>query len=120
MQELLIAKFNKSCPYSVPMYIEKRENQTVEDFKDSLGYKRLSNTDKVEFESKDSYFERMSGILALYAALIQINNVEKNSFFGLSTAWTWIASLLNSKPRDITATILLVFLEVFIYPYILN
>jgi hypothetical protein len=82
-----------------------------------LGYKKKSTStdNNVEFENRDSYIERMSGLIALYGALLQIDNFPSphlKEYFGTSHVWTWIARILNLKPLDITPTILLTFLEI--------
>jgi len=73
------------------------------------GYRKRLSGDG--FESQESYVERISGILAVYAAILQTPTVTVHPH-GLKHAWTWLARLLNMKAQDITATVLLIFLEI--------
>jgi hypothetical protein len=81
----------------------------------ALGYKKKlsakDENDPASYETEEQYFERMSGILSLYAAFTQINFPGKHPH-GLSHAWAWLARVLNIKPRRITAQLVLTFLEV--------
>ena len=91
------------------------------------GYKVIGGV----LEAEDNYYKRISGIVRLYAAIIQYpvpkeivsssdNAVILNDVifsqphpFGPEHGWEWLANILNSDPRGgITATALLHFLEV--------
>lgn len=87
-----------------------------------LGYKK--RTDGVGWESKQDYYTRMAGYVALYAACLQQSNVlsfsppseqvETRAIanpLGVTAAWRWLARLVNQKPQRISATILLAFLK---------
>ena len=97
------------------------------------GYKVIGGV----LEAEDNYYKRISGIVRLYAAIIQypvpkeivssINDavmLDDVIFlqphpFGPEHGWEWLANVLNSDPRGgITATALLHFLEVYdLYAY---
>lgn len=116
MPDILIAQFNKSCPYTIPLYFHKQENQSEEEYRTLIGFKKISSGDTIEFESKDSYTERMSGIIALYAAILQTTDqIGSTSPFSLSSAWVWLAKFLNLKSIEASAAILLIFLEVSLH-----
>ena len=82
-------------------------------------------------EVDDNYYKRISGVVRLYAAIIQypvpkeIVSCSNNEMiygnaaflqphpFGPEHGWEWLANILNNDPRSgITATALLHFLEV--------
>ena len=92
------------------------------------GYRVVAGT----LESEESYYKRISGIIRLYAAIIQYPvpkdmvsaSVSMGPFLyicflfqphphGPEHGWAWLANILNAEPRSgITATALLHFLEV--------
>ena len=53
----------------------------------------------------------MAGILSLYAAVTQID-FPGNHPHGIANGWSWIARMLNLKPKRITAQLVLSFLQV--------
>ncbi|KAJ3096309.1 Nuclear pore complex nucleoporin component [Phlyctochytrium planicorne] len=63
------------------------------------------------FESDDKYNERMCGMVALYAAVVQTKDYV-NNIYGIDFGWQWLARILNKKPRSISPMILHAFLEV--------
>ena len=66
-------------------------------------------------ESEDIYLKRMSGVIRLYAAIIQTPSMfpDKPHPHGLEHGWAWLARMLNLEPHPtITATALYDFLEV--------
>lgn len=73
----------------------------------AVGYKKRDDKD---FESEIQYGERMCGILAFYAALIQMQ--PSSNAHGMDNGWTWFARILNMKPRKITPLIIHTFLEI--------
>ena len=66
-------------------------------------------------ESSDLFLKRMSGLVRLYAAIVQSeppNPTHKNPH-GLQHGWVWFARVLNSAPHPtLTASALHDFLEV--------
>ena len=73
-------------------------------------------------ESKEQYYNRMGGIVTLYATLLQAEQVPvlvgeaiqmqpAQNGLGAPVAWAWLARLLNQQPQRITATLLLAFLK---------
>lgn len=65
--QLLVARFNVSCPYTVPCYPRKQTNQSEEDYLLALGYIKK----KAGFETEEAFMERMAGFLSLFVAIIQ-------------------------------------------------
>jgi len=105
LTRILMAKFHKSCCYTVPHYIPKLQGQKPEEHLRALGY--------LNKETEESYFRRMSGLIALYAAILQSDPLQGRPHpYGIEHAWTWMARTLNRPPRRITATLVHTFLQV--------
>uniref|UniRef100_A0AAQ4NX72 mRNA export factor GLE1 n=1 Tax=Gasterosteus aculeatus aculeatus TaxID=481459 RepID=A0AAQ4NX72_GASAC len=66
--ELFLAHLHKKCPYSVPHYPPMKDGTPVEEYQRILGYR----VDDSGVEGQDSFLKRMSGMIRLYAAVIQL------------------------------------------------
>ncbi|KAM6183142.1 mRNA export factor GLE1 [Erethizon dorsatum] len=111
--DLILAHLHKKCPYSVPFYPAFREGMALEDYQRMLGYQVKES----KVEQQDNFLKRMSGMIRLYAAIIQLRwpygNQQASHPHGLSHGWRWLAQVVNMEPlSDVTATILFDFLEV--------
>uniref|UniRef100_G1Q5K6 mRNA export factor GLE1 n=1 Tax=Myotis lucifugus TaxID=59463 RepID=G1Q5K6_MYOLU len=111
--DLILAHLHKNCPYSVPLYPAFREGMALEDYQRMLGYQVKDS----KVEQQDRFLKRMSGMLHLYAAIIQLRwpygTRREVHPHGLNHGWRWLAQILNMEPLpDVTATLLLDFLEV--------
>ncbi|XP_012673235.2 nucleoporin GLE1 isoform X1 [Clupea harengus] len=111
--DLILAHLHKKCPYSVPYYPPMKEGTSVEDYQRILGYR----VEDSGVEAQDSFLKRMSGMIRLYAAIIQLRwpytNKQTPDPHGLNHGWRWLAQMLNMEPlADVTATLLFDFLEV--------
>ncbi|XP_041642391.1 nucleoporin GLE1 [Cheilinus undulatus] len=110
--DFLLAHLHKKCPYAVPHYPPMKEGTPVEEYQRILGYR----VDDSGVEGQDSFLKRMSGMIRLYAAIIQLKwpySTKQGSPHSLNHGWRWIAQMLNMEPiADITATLLFDFLEV--------
>ncbi|XP_005413614.1 PREDICTED: nucleoporin GLE1 isoform X2 [Chinchilla lanigera] len=111
--DLILAHLHKKCPYSVPFYPAFREGMALEDYQRMLGYQVKES----KVEQQDNFLKRMSGMIRLYAAIIQLRwpygNQQATHPHGLSHGWCWLAQVVNMEPlSDVTATILFDFLEV--------
>lgn len=111
--ELLLAHLHKKCPYSVPYCPQRKDGDTAEEHHRLLGYR----VDDSGVEGEDSFLKRMSGMIRLYAAIIQIrwpySSKQGSAPHGLNHGWRWLAQMLNLEPlADVTATLLFDFLEV--------
>uniref|UniRef100_UPI0037E9A1F7 mRNA export factor GLE1 n=1 Tax=Semicossyphus pulcher TaxID=241346 RepID=UPI0037E9A1F7 len=110
--DFLLAHLHKKCPYAVPHYPPMKEGTPVEEYQRILGYR----VDDSGVEGQDSFLKRMSGMIRLYAAIIQLKwpyGSKQGSPHGLNHGWRWLAQMLNMEPiADITATLLFDFLEV--------
>ncbi|XP_022434274.1 nucleoporin GLE1 isoform X1 [Delphinapterus leucas] len=111
--DLILAHLHKKCPYSVPFYPAFKEGMALEDYQRMLGYKVMD----CRAEQQDSFLKRMSGMIRLYAAIIQLRwpygNRQEIHPHGLNHGWRWLAQILNMEPlSDVTATLLFDFLEV--------
>ncbi|KAM6047654.1 mRNA export factor GLE1 [Chlamydotis macqueenii] len=111
--ELFLAHLHKKCPYSVPFYPALKEGTSMEEYQRILGYQVKDS----KVEEQDHFLKRMSGLICLYAVIIQVRwpygNKQGPHPHGLDHGWRWLAQMLNMEPlADVTATLLLVFLEV--------
>ncbi|XP_028281658.1 nucleoporin GLE1-like [Parambassis ranga] len=111
--DLILACLHKKCPYAVPHYPPMKDGTPVEEYQKILGYR----VGESGVEDQDSFLKRMSGMIRLYAAIIQMRwpYISKQGSLphGLNHGWRWLAQMLNMEPlADITATLLLDFLEV--------
>lgn len=111
--DLILAHLHKKCPYSVPFYPAFKEGMALEDYQKMLGYQVKES----KVEQQDNFLKRMSGMIRLYAAVIQLRwpygNQQATHPHGLSYGWRWLAQVVNMEPlSDVTATILFDFLEV--------
>uniref|UniRef100_A0A8C6TZV4 mRNA export factor GLE1 n=1 Tax=Neogobius melanostomus TaxID=47308 RepID=A0A8C6TZV4_9GOBI len=108
--ELFLAHLHKKCPYSIPYLPQRKHSASAEE---RLGYR----VDDSGVEGEDSFLKRMSGMIRLYAAIIQIRwpygSKQGPAPHGLNHGWRWLAQMLNLEPlADTTATLLFDFLEV--------
>ncbi|XP_019716550.1 mRNA export factor GLE1 [Hippocampus comes] len=111
--DLFLAHLHKKCPYAVPHYPRMKDGTPVDEYQRILGYR----VDDSGVEGQDSFLKRMSGMIRLYAAIIQLrwpfDSKHTSPTHGLNHGWRWLAQMLNMEPiADITATLLLDFLEV--------
>ncbi|XP_061056922.1 mRNA export factor GLE1 [Eubalaena glacialis] len=111
--DLILAHLHKKCPYSVPFYPAFKEGMALEDYRRMLGYQVTDS----RVEQQDNFLKRMSGMIRLYAAIIQLRwpygNRQEIHPHGLNHGWRWLAQILNMEPlSDVTATLLFDFLEV--------
>ncbi|KFV64082.1 Nucleoporin GLE1, partial [Dryobates pubescens] len=111
--DLFLAHLHKKCPYSVPFYPALKEGTSMEEYQRMLGYQVKDSM----VEEQDNFLKRMSGMIRLYAALIQLRwpygDQQGTHPHGLSYGWRWLAQMVNMEPlADVTATLLFDFLEV--------
>ncbi|GAB1286170.1 mRNA export factor GLE1 [Apodemus speciosus] len=111
--DLILAHLHKKCPYSVPFYPAFKEGMALEDYQRMLGYQVTDS----KVEQQDNFLKRMSGMIRLYAAIIQLQwpygKRQEGHPHGLNHGWRWLAQILNMEPlSDVTATLLFDFLEV--------
>ncbi|OXB72165.1 UNVERIFIED_CONTAM: hypothetical protein H355_000882 [Colinus virginianus] len=111
--DLFLAHLHKKCPYSVPFYPAFKEGTPLEEYQRMLGYQVQDS----KMEEQDHFLKRMSGLIRLYAALIQLRwpygSNQGAHPHGLSYGWRWLAQMVNMEPLvDVTATLLFNFLEV--------
>ncbi|KAG8447988.1 hypothetical protein GDO86_015186 [Hymenochirus boettgeri] len=111
--ELLLAHLYKKCPYALPFYPSYKEGTPLQEYQRMLGYQ----VEDSQVEPQNNFLKRISGMIRLYAAIIQLrwpyNNQQEVHPHGLNYGWQWMAQLLNMEPLvDITSTLLYDFLEV--------
>ncbi|RUP48526.1 GLE1-like protein-domain-containing protein [Jimgerdemannia flammicorona] len=130
----LMARFVKKCTYVIPQYMDKQPGQTAQDVLKAKGYKQKGEND---WENNIQYSERMCGILALWAAILQttpevhpgrnisvllihsshfrlsFTSIVGQNLYGISHGWTWLARivsgtvLLQTYPRQLPKVLLL-------------
>ncbi|XP_075691232.1 mRNA export factor GLE1 [Rhinoderma darwinii] len=111
--ELFLANLHKKCPYAVPFYPAFMKGASLEEYQRLLGYQVKDSV----VEQQDSFLKRMSGMIRLYAAIMQVRwpygTNQGTHPHGLNHGWHWLAQMVNMEPlSDITATLLFDFLEV--------
>ncbi|XP_060056264.1 mRNA export factor GLE1 isoform X2 [Erinaceus europaeus] len=111
--DLVLAQLHKKCPYSVPFYPTLKEGMTMEEYQKMLGFEVKDSI----VEQQHAFMKRMSGMIRLYAAIIQTRwpygNPQESHPHGLHHGWRWLAQILNMDPVPcLTATFLFDFLEV--------
>ncbi len=98
------------CPFAIPRYVERKPNQSVDQWKIDQGYQ--IDSDGVP-EAESAYTERMSGILSLLGAIMQSSPTVLGAAnpYGIDSAWLWTASVLNIRPQPITPYLICSFLD---------
>jgi nucleoporin GLE1 len=111
LMDLLIGQLYNICPYAVPYYLPRPQGMSDQDYAITvLKYKKKPNNPEGR-ETIEEYYERMSGMIYLYSAMMITPVTDGNHPFGIEHAWRWLARVLNLKPRRITPVLLLAFLE---------
>lgn len=111
--KLIMANFYLSCPYLVPYYVPKKEGQSTAEYCKCLGYE----VNGEDVESEDKYLKKLSGVIRLYASILQSPMPPSLSSIphphGMHNGWTWLTRIVNLEPREtVTATVLFDFLDV--------
>lgn len=68
MLSILLGRVYKACPYAIPKYVQKVENESEIEYKKRLRYRMA---DDGIFEAEIQYAERITGIVCFYSALLQ-------------------------------------------------
>lgn len=109
--ELLLGHFFAKCPSLVPYHMSRQQGQSDQEYYSALGY----NITEGGLEQSDMFLKRISGIVRLYAAILQSPvppGISSSHPHGLENGWMWLAKILNTDPLpDITATVLFDFLD---------
>ncbi|KAG0047123.1 hypothetical protein BGZ83_007759 [Gryganskiella cystojenkinii] len=106
--DVLMARFAKKCPYVIPMFFKLEPNESANDYLKKLGYRRKDQG----WETEEQYNLRQAAMFIFYCAIIQTTPMVGTNLHPLSNGWTWIARIVNVPPRNITARLLAVFLQV--------
>ncbi|KAJ2724462.1 hypothetical protein GGI07_001974 [Coemansia sp. Benny D115] len=108
--DMVLIRLVKKCPYVIPQYIARTPSQSQEEYLRSIGYKEK---EEGELESEGIYCERMAGMLALYAAILQTPQLaNKPNPLPVSHAWAWLARMINMPPRSISPLLVQTFLSI--------
>ncbi|GLD96126.1 hypothetical protein PINS_up004804 [Pythium insidiosum] len=123
LSDVLLAYFNQMCMYTVPESRKKRADQSVKEYKMSIGFeeavdaqdgKKKADSDGLEHVAE--YSRRMSMICAALAAVMQTTpwtpGASEPPGLGIQDCWAWLARLVNDQPELLTGPILLAILEV--------
>ncbi|TPX69036.1 hypothetical protein SpCBS45565_g02686 [Spizellomyces sp. 'palustris'] len=105
--DVLLGRFVKRCPYIVPLYPPRFESDTDDDFRKRLGYREI---DDDVWEDEIQYTERMCGLMAIYAAIVQTTIIPND--YGLQNGLNWLFLILSIEPRRISPFLILRFLEI--------
>ncbi|RDD47336.1 Nucleoporin GLE1 [Trichoplax sp. H2] len=112
MGNLFLAHFYSLCPYTVPFNIPRLADQNDIEYFKKLGY----HVKDGNIEDEDQYLKRMSGIIRLYAAIIQSTPPQGPTHahpHGIEYGWRWLARIVNMPPvPNVTATLIFDFLQV--------
>ncbi|DBA95711.1 hypothetical protein WJX82_007603 [Trebouxia sp. C0006] len=102
--ELMIARLHEVCPLTVPKY-HMFKKATAEQHYEQMGYHKVTDpkTGKEGYELPDRYLQRVGGFVTFYAALMQSELWPLRSPNGISSAWQYMARLLNSLPANRTS-----------------
>ncbi|KAG4066690.1 hypothetical protein HA402_007326 [Bradysia odoriphaga] len=103
---LFLAYLYKHSPLIVPYHVQRRPNQSNEDYLKSLGYTFKDN----ECEGEVNFLKRLTGLVRLYASVIiskPRRSANKPHPHGIEFAWMWLSNELNLDPiNDVSATML--------------
>ncbi|XP_073982927.1 gle1 RNA export mediator [Rhodnius prolixus] len=111
--KLLLAHFYRKCPYLIPAYWEKEEDQTEEEFYKKLGFIYSGG----ELEEANMFLKRQGGIVKLYSSII-VTDVKKsmqshNHPMGLGECWRLLVAFVKLEPKaEISATVLYDILDI--------
>jgi GLE1-like protein len=105
LTEILLAHVHRACPATVPHYVARRQRDEAE-WKAELGFKPS--------EPSERYFERMAGITAFYAGMLQtpMPGGIAHPMNGTDALWCWLARVMNMKPRFITGRLIVMTLYI--------
>ncbi|KAJ2784515.1 Nuclear pore complex nucleoporin component [Coemansia javaensis] len=110
LADMLMIRLVKKCRYVVPDYLRKQPGQSVDEYIRAIGYKE---NDSGELETEGIYNERMAGMVALFAAIVQTPGSSGSaSPLPIRLGWTWLARMLNMAPRAISPLLVQTFLSV--------
>lgn len=100
----------ESCIYTIPRYVNKKESESIEQYKLRLGYKMSEG----RLESDEFFFERSCGTIIFMASLycIKASDIGSANPYRIEDAWRWLASICNLPPRLITPALLTSFVEI--------
>ncbi|KAJ1970602.1 hypothetical protein H4R35_005769 [Dimargaris xerosporica] len=107
--DTLMARLVKKCPYVVPQYFNRQPTQSMQEYRKLIGYPIAGSE---EWETREIYFNKMGGLLALYAAIVQTAPIEGSNAYGIHYGWRWLARILNLPPQPITGYLLIPFLKI--------
>eukprot|EP00127_Corallochytrium_limacisporum_P000827 Clim_evm3s26 gene=Clim_evmTU3s26 len=119
MIPLYRAHFVKRCPFCLPIIHSSADFPSKNAWRQAMGFDdREPDPDdpgpkEVELEKNGPYTIRMSGYIALYAALLQNEYYDQEKkLLPMSLTWTWFARILNAEPHPINVFMMVIFLEV--------
>ncbi|CAK8690594.1 unnamed protein product [Clavelina lepadiformis] len=110
--QLFLVQMQIKCPFLIPWYVPKLENQSENEYNRLRGY-QCSDDGTVEVQ--DKYLSRMSGLVRSYAAIIQspLPPGVQSHPHGIAEGWKWLSRMLDLDPwPEVTATVLYDFLDV--------
>ncbi|KAH9517024.1 Nuclear pore complex nucleoporin component [Dermatophagoides farinae] len=107
--DIFLAHLYLSCPYVIPYFPTRTNNQNDTEYTIVLGYQFDKNG---QLESEESFQSRMFSLMELYSSIIQCNMPMEEHPRNIHFGWRWLAMILNDQPADqITALLLDAFLS---------
>ncbi|KAI9286403.1 GLE1-like protein-domain-containing protein [Umbelopsis sp. AD052] len=111
--DIVIARLIKHCPYIIPRYFDDDPNRSPDETRKLMGYK-YNDKEAKQWEDAVQYKEHMSGLISLWAAIVQTvpePGMGENPY-PIQHGWTWLARICNIPPRAITPALINAFLEI--------
>ncbi|DBA04151.1 TPA: hypothetical protein N0F65_004259 [Lagenidium giganteum] len=117
LADVVLAMFNKACVFTIPDNPTKKADQSVAEYKMSLGFEKAvgDTSDPDGLEHVTEYSKRMTMTVAVLAAVMQTTPWDGSAQppgMGIGDCWVWMARLVNEPPHLMTGSLLLTILEV--------
>uniref|UniRef100_A0A0V0GAY6 mRNA export factor GLE1 n=1 Tax=Triatoma dimidiata TaxID=72491 RepID=A0A0V0GAY6_TRIDM len=111
--KLLLAHFYRKCPYLIPAYWEREENESEEEYYRKLGFSYSGGT----MEEANMFLKRQGGIVKLYSSIIITERKKSmqshNHPVGLGECWRLLVAFVKLEPKpEISATVLYDILDI--------
>ncbi|KAI8848706.1 GLE1-like protein-domain-containing protein [Chytridium lagenaria] len=109
---ILFGRLMKKCPYLIPRHPKMRPSESLDEYLKRLGMKKDGEGIR---ENEDKYNERMCGLVAIFAAIVQMQQAK--NVIGMDFGWQWVARIISQKPTPVTAMVLHSFFEIAGYQF---
>lgn len=107
--DIFLAHLYLHCPYVIPYFPTKTNDQNEIEYTIVCGYQLDKNG---QLESEETFQSRMFSLMELYSSIIQCNMSMEEHPRNIQFGWRWLAMILNDQPKDqLTALLLDAFLS---------